>query len=128
MTAVLQVATPQGDSGKILTSGGDYLFRYHEEAKAQAATSLLMPEVLVPERQGSAPQRFPSKTSDLIIKSGPDETSGLADWPNTYRFYVATQTSKLSLRFYTVWAGFCRSQRAETKPMQPLRMSKNTPI
>jgi len=41
MTTVLQVATPQGDSGKILTSAGDYLFRYHEDAKAQAAISLL---------------------------------------------------------------------------------------
>jgi serine/threonine-protein kinase HipA len=186
MASVLQVATPQGDSGKILTSGGDYLFRYHEEAKAQAAISLLMPvrmdeyrhrqlhpifqmnlpegyvleqlrnrlakvasvdsmlllalsgssspigrvavnspevdallrrqqfpgeklqeilawdgaedifaslvdryilragisgvqpKVLVPEHQGSAPQRFTSKTSDLIIKSGRDEFPGLA--------------------------------------------------
>jgi serine/threonine-protein kinase HipA len=41
MMTVLQVATPQGDSGKILTSAGDYLFRYHEDAKAQAAISLL---------------------------------------------------------------------------------------
>ena len=41
MTAVLQVATPEGASGKILTSAGDYLFRYHEDAKAQAAISLL---------------------------------------------------------------------------------------
>lgn len=43
MTAVLQVAAPEGDSGKILTSNGDYLFRYHEGAKVQAAISLLMP-------------------------------------------------------------------------------------
>ncbi|MBH3339629.1 type II toxin-antitoxin system HipA family toxin [Pseudomonas mendocina] len=43
MTAVLQVATPEGDSGKVLASGTDYLFRYHENAKAQAAISLLMP-------------------------------------------------------------------------------------
>ena len=43
MTAVLQVATPEGDSGKVLTSGADYLFRYHEDAKAQSAISLLMP-------------------------------------------------------------------------------------
>lgn len=43
MTAVLQVATPEGDSGKVLTSGTDYLFRYHEDAKAQSAISLLMP-------------------------------------------------------------------------------------
>lgn len=186
MTAVLQVATPEGESGKILTSAGDYLFRYHEDAEAQAAISLLMPvrldeyrhrelhpifqmnlpegyvleqlrnrlakvanvdpmlllalsgssspigrvavsssevdallrrqqfpgekleeilawdgaedifaglveryilragisgvqpKVLVPEHQGSAPQRFTSKTSDLIIKSGRDEFPGLA--------------------------------------------------
>ena len=43
MPAVLQVATPQGDSGKILTSAGDYLFRYHEDAQVRAAISLLMP-------------------------------------------------------------------------------------
>lgn len=186
MPAVLQVATPQGDSGKILTSAGDYLFRYHEDAHARAAISLLMPvrldeyrrrelhpifqmnlpegyvleqlrnrlakvanvdpmlllalsgssspigrvavsssevdallrrqqfpgekleeilawdgaedifaglvdryilragisgvqpKVLVPEHQGSVPQRFTSKTSDLIIKSGQDEFPGLA--------------------------------------------------
>lgn len=51
MTAVLRVATPQGDSGKIITSAGDYLFRYHEEAKAQAAISLLMPVRLDEYRQ-----------------------------------------------------------------------------
>lgn len=186
MPAVLQVATPQGDSGKILTSAGDYLFRYHEDAHARAAISLLMPvrldeyrrrelhpifqmnlpegyvleqlrnrlakvanvdpmlllalsgssspigrvavsssevdallrrqqfpgekleeilawdgaedifaglvdryilragisgvqpKVLVPEQQDAAPQRFNSKTSDLIIKSGQDEFPGLA--------------------------------------------------
>lgn len=43
MTAVLQVATPEGDSGKILTSAGDYRFRYREDAEAKAAISLLMP-------------------------------------------------------------------------------------
>jgi serine/threonine-protein kinase HipA len=43
MPAMLQVATPEGDSGKILTSAGDYLFRYHEDAQARAAISLLMP-------------------------------------------------------------------------------------
>lgn len=43
MSALLQVATPEGESGRILRSAGDYLFRYHEEAKAQAAISLLMP-------------------------------------------------------------------------------------
>lgn len=186
MAAVLQVSTPEGDSGKILSSAGDYLFRYHEGAHAQAAISLLMPvrldeyrhrelhpifqmnlpegyvleqlrnrlaklvsvdpmlllalsgssspigrvtvssaevdallerqqfpgekleeilawdgaedifaglvdryilragisgvqpKVLVPEHQDSAPQRFTSKTSDLIIKSGRDEFPGLA--------------------------------------------------
>jgi serine/threonine-protein kinase HipA len=186
MATVLQVATPEGDSGKILTGAGDYLFRYHEDANPQAAISLLMPvrldeyrhrelhpifqmnlpegyvleqlrnrlakvanvdpmlllalsgssspigrvavsspevdallarqqfpgekleeiltwdgaedifaglvdryilragisgvqpKVLVPEHQGSGPQRFTSKTSDLIIKSGRDEFPGLA--------------------------------------------------
>lgn len=43
MTAVLQVATPEGDSGKVLASGADYLFRYHEDAEVQSAISLLMP-------------------------------------------------------------------------------------
>lgn len=43
MPVVLQVATPEGDSGKILTSAGDYLFRYHEDAQLRAAISLLMP-------------------------------------------------------------------------------------
>jgi len=186
MTVLLQVATPEGESGKILSSAGDYLFRYREEAKAQAAISLLMPvrldeyrhrelhpifqmnlpegyvleqlrnrlakvvnvdpmlllalsgssspigrvavssaevdallrrqqfpgekleeilawdgaedifaglvdryilragisgvqpKVLVPEQHDAAPQRFTSKTSDLIIKSGRDEFPGLA--------------------------------------------------
>lgn len=186
MTAMLRVATPEGDSGKVLTSGTDYLFRYHEDAKAQSAISLLMPvrldeyrhrelhpifqmnlpegyvleqlrnrlakvanldpmlllalsgssspigrvavsspevdallrrqqfpgekleeilawdgaedifaslvdryilragisgvqpKVLVPEHQDSTPQRFTSKTSELIIKSGRDEFPGLA--------------------------------------------------
>lgn len=43
MKAVLQVATPEGDSGRILASAGDYLFRYHENIEAKAAISLLMP-------------------------------------------------------------------------------------
>ncbi|WP_236207026.1 type II toxin-antitoxin system HipA family toxin [Pseudomonas tohonis] len=43
MTAVLRVATPEGESGRVLDSNGDYLFRYHEEARAQASISLLMP-------------------------------------------------------------------------------------
>ena len=29
MRVVLQVATPEGESGMILNSAGDYLFRYH---------------------------------------------------------------------------------------------------
>ena len=33
MSNVLRVTTPEGSSGKILGSGGDYLFRYHEDAK-----------------------------------------------------------------------------------------------
>ncbi|SDW28488.1 serine/threonine-protein kinase HipA [Pseudomonas sp. NFACC08-1] len=186
MTTLLRVATPEGDSGRILSSTGDYLFRYREDADAQAAISLLMPvrldeyrhrelhpifqmnlpegyvleqlrnrlakvtnvdpmlllalsgssspigrvevsspevdalllrqqfpgerleeilawdgaqdifadlvdryilragisgvqpKVLVPERQDGAAQRFTSKTSDLIIKSGRDELPGLA--------------------------------------------------
>lgn len=186
MTAVLQVSTPEGGSGRIFSRGGDYLFRYDESAPAQAAISLLMPvrieeyrhrdlhpifqmnlpegyvleqlrnrlaklvnvdpmlllalsgssapigrvmvssaqvdallnrqhfpgekleeilawdgaedifaglvdryilragisgvqpKVLVPEQRDSAPQRFTSKTSDLIIKSSRDEFPGLA--------------------------------------------------
>lgn len=42
MTAVLKVATPEGDSGKILSSADDYLFRYAEAASARAAVSLLL--------------------------------------------------------------------------------------
>lgn len=43
MSAALKVATPQGDSGTILTSNGDYLFRYGPEVQTAAAVSLLMP-------------------------------------------------------------------------------------
>lgn len=43
MTTVLQVATPEGESGKILSAEADYLFRYREVANAPAAISLLMP-------------------------------------------------------------------------------------
>jgi hypothetical protein len=43
MTTLLRVATPEGDSGRILSTGGDYLFRYREEADTRAAISLLMP-------------------------------------------------------------------------------------
>lgn len=186
MDTALQVMTPQGESGKVFVRSGDYLFRYHDDARAQAAISLLMPvrlddyrhrelhpifqmnlpegyvleqlrnrlakvtpvdpmlllalsgssspigrvavsslevdallqrqqfpgerldeilawdgaedifaglvdryilragisgvqpKVLVPEQQDSMPQRFTSKTSDLIIKSGRDEFPGLA--------------------------------------------------
>ncbi len=31
MMTTLQVATPQGESGRILSSAGDYLFRYHHD-------------------------------------------------------------------------------------------------
>lgn len=44
----------------------------------RAGVSGVQPKVLVPEHQDSAPQRFTSKTSDLIIKSGQDEFPGLA--------------------------------------------------
>lgn len=43
MPVVLQVTTPQGESGKIVSSAANYLFRYHENARAQTAISLLMP-------------------------------------------------------------------------------------
>ncbi|KPB84251.1 Uncharacterized protein ALO54_03226 [Pseudomonas syringae pv. philadelphi] len=43
MMTTLQVAAPQGESGRILSSAGDYLFRYHHDASTQAAVSLLMP-------------------------------------------------------------------------------------
>ncbi|MFT0865300.1 type II toxin-antitoxin system HipA family toxin [Pseudomonas sp. CAM1A] len=39
----LIVATPEGDSGALLTSAGDYLFRYGPHTVADAAISLLMP-------------------------------------------------------------------------------------
>lgn len=42
------------------------------------ADSGVQPKVLVPEHQECAPQRFTSKTSDLIIKSGRNEFPGLA--------------------------------------------------
>lgn len=32
MTAVLRVSTPEGGSGRILSSGGDYLFRCLDSA------------------------------------------------------------------------------------------------
>lgn len=43
MITTLQVATPEGESGRVSSSAGDYLFRYRDEAKAQASISLLMP-------------------------------------------------------------------------------------
>ncbi|AOE87523.1 type II toxin-antitoxin system HipA family toxin [Pseudomonas sp. TCU-HL1] len=44
----------------------------------RAGISGIQPKVLVPERREEAPQKFTSKTSDLIIKSGRDEFPGLA--------------------------------------------------
>lgn len=43
----------------------------------RAGISGVQPKALVPEHQDSAPQRFTSKTSDLIIKTGRDEFPGL---------------------------------------------------
>lgn len=43
MAIGLLVATPEGRSGDILSGPGDYLFRYHHDAPAHAAISLLMP-------------------------------------------------------------------------------------
>lgn len=40
---LLSVTTPQGASGRLLTLGDDYGFRYREEADASMAISLLMP-------------------------------------------------------------------------------------
>ncbi|MFB3305951.1 type II toxin-antitoxin system HipA family toxin [Pseudomonas sp. AMR01] len=39
----LRVHTPQGESGSVLVSAEDYLFRYGSEAQAQNAVSLTMP-------------------------------------------------------------------------------------
>lgn len=39
----LKVSTPQGESGRIVSVNDDYLFRYGDEAAANAAVSLLMP-------------------------------------------------------------------------------------
>ena len=44
----------------------------------RAGISGVQPKVLVPEQPGSVAQRFTSKTSDLIIKSGSAEFPGLA--------------------------------------------------
>jgi len=43
MKTRLGVATPSGDSGILVAQGGDYLFRYREDASAPTAISLLMP-------------------------------------------------------------------------------------
>ncbi|WDY57924.1 type II toxin-antitoxin system HipA family toxin [Pseudomonas sp. PSKL.D1] len=43
MSTSLAVATPEGESGTILTSSGDFLFRYGAHADKAAAVSLLMP-------------------------------------------------------------------------------------
>ncbi|WP_258379194.1 hypothetical protein [Pseudomonas protegens] len=40
MATVLQVATPAGESGTIHRGAGDYLFRYRDDARAQAAILL----------------------------------------------------------------------------------------
>lgn len=42
-TTALQVSTPQGSSGSLLSGAEDYIFRYHHTASPQAAISLLMP-------------------------------------------------------------------------------------
>ena len=39
----LKVCTPEGHSGRILTSGDDYIFRYQEDALPNTAISLSMP-------------------------------------------------------------------------------------
>ncbi|WP_281687324.1 type II toxin-antitoxin system HipA family toxin [Pseudomonas citronellolis] len=44
----------------------------------RAGISGVQPKVLVPEHRDSLPQRFTSKTSDLIVKSGRAELPGLA--------------------------------------------------
>lgn len=43
MKTRLRVATPAGESGALVAQDGDYLFRYQDDASAQAAVSLLMP-------------------------------------------------------------------------------------
>jgi len=43
MKTSLKVATPQGESGRILEALDDYLFRYDAEAAARVGVSLLMP-------------------------------------------------------------------------------------
>lgn len=42
-TPALQVSTPQGTSGSMLSGTEDYIFRYHTEATPRSAISLLMP-------------------------------------------------------------------------------------
>src|SRR5690606_33576923 len=44
----------------------------------RAGISCVQPQVLVPEHHGFAPQRFTTKTPELIIKSGRDEFPDLA--------------------------------------------------
>jgi len=43
VNAVLKVATPEGESGRIVRGDQDYLFRYGEGADPRSAISLLMP-------------------------------------------------------------------------------------
>ncbi|MBA1323159.1 type II toxin-antitoxin system HipA family toxin [Pseudomonas plecoglossicida] len=59
----------------------------------RAGISGVQPKVLVPEQQNSTPQRFTSKTSELIIKSGRDEYPGLAI--NEYLCMTIAQASGL---------------------------------
>lgn len=42
-TTTLQISTPQGPSGNVLSGAEDYIFRYHHDASPRAAVSLLMP-------------------------------------------------------------------------------------
>nr|WP_258697644.1 HipA N-terminal domain-containing protein [Pseudomonas sp. B21-015] len=41
--ASLKVSTPEGSSGRILTSAEDFIFRYDEDALPNMAISLTMP-------------------------------------------------------------------------------------
>lgn len=70
----------------------------------RAGISGVQPKVLVPEHLDSAPQRFTSKTSDLIIKSGRDEFPG---WRST---------SSSACRWPEKRALRCRSSTCPTTP------------
>lgn len=43
MPTLLQVSTPEGESGRVMRSEDDYIFRYRDDAAAHSAISLLMP-------------------------------------------------------------------------------------